>query len=304
MKRRSFLRQTASWATVTSLSQWPVHVLARPDITQLTILHTNDLHSRVDPFPMDGGRNQGLGGAARRASLIQQIRQENDHVLLLDSGDFFQGTPYFNFFEGELDIKLMSLMEYDASTIGNHDFDAGVDTLSKQLNFATFPLLNCNYNLSNSVLGRTVQPYKVFSFGKLKVGVMGVGIALKGLVPEKLFGDIEYQDPIQRCNATANILRNREKCDYVICLSHLGYKYRDEQIDDVKLARSSSGIDLILGGHTHTFMSSPELISNRDDKPVTINQVGWAGIYLGRLDIYFERNKKDRCLTCKNLPVQ
>jgi 5'-nucleotidase len=224
-------------------------------------------------------------------------------LLLLDSGDIFQGTPYFNFFGGELEIKLMSQMGYDASTIGNHDFDGGLEGLVRQLPFATFPFINCNYDFSNTIMSEKSVPYKIFNKSGLRIGVLGVGIALKWLVPLKLYGDTRYLDPIVEANKVAALLRNKEKCDYIICLSHLGYKYENDQIDDIKFARSSSNIDLILGGHTHTFMKQPDFISNTDNKPVMINQVGWAGIVLGRVDVMFEKNRKNRCVTCQNQVV-
>lgn len=304
MHRRKFLRQTSTSAALLGLGAYPLKALASPRVTKLTILHTNDVHSRIDPFPMDGSRNEGLGGVARRSKLINEIRAEEANVLLLDSGDIFQGTPYFNFFGGELEIKLMSEMGYDAATIGNHDFDAGLDGLIKQLPHATFPFINSNYDFDQTSMRGKTRPYSVFEKGGIRIGVLGVGIELRGLVPEKLYEATQYLDPVKKANEVADHLRNVEKCDYIICLSHLGYKYADEQVDDIKFARNSQNIDLILGGHTHTFMSKPDIISNRENKPVMINQVGWAGILLGRVDILFERNAKNRCSTCQNLIVR
>lgn len=304
MDRRKFLRQTATSASLLGLGAYPWKAMASPKITRLTILHTNDVHSRIDPFPMDGSRNQGLGGVARRSQLIREIRAEEPNVLLLDSGDIFQGTPYFNFFGGELEIKLMSEMGYDATTIGNHDFDAGIEGLVKQLPHASFPFLNCNYDFDQTQLRGLTRTHQVFEKDGVKIGVLGVGIELKGLVPEKLYGGTRYLDPVKEANRIADYLRNEEKCGYVICLSHLGYKYEGEQIDDRKFARQSRNIDLVLGGHTHTFMDQPELLSNTENKPVMINQVGWAGILLGRIDVLFEKNSKNRCLTCQNLVVR
>ena len=300
MQRRKFLRQTATTATLLSMGGLPQLLASRPETHKVTILHTNDVHSRIEPFPMDGSRNAGLGGVTKRARLINEIRSEEPHVLLLDSGDIFQGPPYFNFFGGELEFKLMSRMGYDAATIGNHDFDAGLEGFDKQLPLANFPFICCNYDFSDTLLTGKISSSKVFDLGEIRVGILGCGIELEGLVPDKLFGNTRYQDPVQRVNQEAQHLRHELNCDYVICLSHLGYRYREDKIDDRKLARQSQEVDLILGGHTHTFMQAPEVISNRDNKPVTINQVGWAGILLGRLDIYFERNLRDRCVTCQN----
>ena len=300
MKRRRFLHQTSKGVALLSVGSFYQTLNAMPETSKITILHTNDVHSRIEPFPMDGSRNEGLGGATKRAMLIEEIRAEEPNVLLLDSGDIFQGTPYYNFFGGELEFKLMSAMKYDASTMGNHDFDGGLEGLVAQLPHANFPFICSNYDFSNTIMAGKTMPHKIFSLGGHRIGVLGLGIELTGLVPAKLYGETQYLDPVQRANDTASHLRNEEKCDYVICLSHLGYQYRDEQVDDVKLARNSRNIDLILGGHTHTFLKAPRVLANRDNKPVTVNQVGWAGILLGRLDVYFERNKSDRCVTCQN----
>ena len=276
---------------------------SEPEITQLTILHTNDVHSRIDPFPMDGSRNEGLGGVAKRASLIKKIRAEQKNVLLLDAGDIFQGTPYFNFFGGELEIKLMSEMGYDAGTIGNHDFDGGIDGLDKQLQFANFPLLSANYDFSDNILNGKIKEYKIFYKGGIKIGVFGLGIELKGLVPAALHKNTIYNDPIIAAQKISTLLKEKEKCDFVICLSHLGYKYEENIVSDRVLATSTSNIDLIIGGHTHTFMREPEKLKNKEGNVVVINQVGWAGIMLGRFDVYFEKNKKGTCVTCQNMTV-
>ena len=273
------------------------------EMVKLTILHTNDVHSRIDPFPMDGTANQGLGGAARRATLIKKIRAAESNVLLLDAGDIFQGTPYFNFYNGELEMKLMTEMGYDAATIGNHDFDAGMENLVKQLKNASFPLINANYDFSNTVMKDKTLPYKIFTKQKIKIGVFGVGIELKGLVAANLSLETRYLDPLSIANKTATFLKEEAKCDYVICLSHLGYSYKEDKIDDVKLATNSQNIDLIIGGHTHTFLSQPDIQKNTAGKPVIINQVGWAGIMLGRIDVFFERGKMDKCETCKNITI-
>jgi 5'-nucleotidase len=258
---------------------------------KLTILHTNDTHSRLEPFPMDGGRNQGLGGIAARAQLISRIRQEEEHVLLLDAGDIFQGTPYFNLYKGEPEIKAMSAMNYDATTIGNHDFDAGMENLAKQLmDHANFPMLVSNYDFSNTAMENKTAPYKIFKKGKLKIGVLGVGIEMRGLVPDNLFGATKYLDPIQKANEVADRLKKTENCDMVICLSHLGNQYKtSNKVSDEILAKESKFIDLIIGGHTHTFLEKPIVYKNKEGNDVIVNQVGFAGIILGRLDYEFSK---------------
>lgn len=291
--RRDFLKKIGLLSASIAATPW-IGAKASNGIEKLTILHTNDVHSRIDPFPLDGGRNAGLGGVARRASLVKKIRKEEKHVLLLDAGDIFQGTPYFNLYGGELELKLMSKLGYDAATLGNHDFDNGVDGFSKQLPHANFPIICSNYDFRNTSLENKTVPYKVFNKGKLKIGVIGIGIELEGLVEKKNYGDTIYLDPIINANKYASFLKEEEKCDLVICLSHLGYKYKDQKVSDQVLAKQSRNIDLIIGAHTHTFMSQPDNFKNADGKEVKIFQVGFAGINLGRVDYYFEKNRSKK----------
>jgi len=294
INRRNFIKTGSIAAAATALSINSLDALASGEVKHLTILHTNDVHSRIEPFPMDGSRNQGLGGVARRSALIKKIRAEEKNVLLLDAGDIFQGTPYFNLYGGELEIKLMSDMGYDAATMGNHDFDNGLEGFYKQLPHANFPILVSNYDFSDTIMHQSTKPYQIFNKSGLKIGVFGIGIELKGLVGDKNYGATVYQDPIFKANEVASLLKNELKCDLVICLSHLGYKYANNKVSDQTLAENNEHIDLIIGGHTHTFMSEPQDVKNRAGKITTINQVGFAGINLGRVDYYFEsyRGKK------------
>jgi 5'-nucleotidase len=302
--RRSFIKKASLAGMALAMGRYPVFAAEEKlDFVKLTILHTNDVHSRIEPFPMDGGRNEGKGGVAKRAALINKIRQEEKNVLLFDAGDYFQGTPYYNFFGGELEIKLMSELKYDAATLGNHDFDFGIEGLHKQLPHANFPILSGNYDFSDTILHNKVQPYKIFEKEKIKIGVFGLGIELEGLVPKALYGNTVYQDPIKSGNMWADKLKNEMDCDYVICLSHLGYKYQEDKVSDHTLAQNTENIDLIIGGHTHTFLQAPVSVQNKTGKTVLINQAGFAGIMLGRVDILFERNRKGRCLTCENITV-
>ena len=271
---------------------------------RLTVLHTNDVHSRIDPFPMDGGSNQGLGGVAARAEIIEKIRGEEEHVLLLDAGDIFQGTAYFNFYKGEPEIKAMSSMRYDATTIGNHDFDAGLENLATQLtNHANFPMLVANYDFSGTAMEYKYQPYKTFKKGKIKVGVFGVGIEMAGLVPENLSGGTKYLDPVLKANEMAYKLKKEKDCDLVICLSHLGNMYSDNRVSDKRLASETENIDLIIGGHTHTFLSAPITYKNKKGSDVIVNQVGWAGINLGRLDFDFSKFSKKKLFQSSSISV-
>jgi 5'-nucleotidase len=256
---------------------------------RLTILHTNDTHSNIDPFPENHYKYPGKGGVARRFELIQQIRAEEENVLLLDAGDIFQGTPYFNKFGGVLEMKLMTALGYDAATMGNHDFDGGMDDFVKAQQFANFPFLCSNYEFKNTPINGHTQDYTIIQKGAIKVGVFGVGIELKGLVPDNKFGESTYLDPIEIANDKALELSD-QGCDLVICLSHLGYEYNKDKVSDRILARKTKNIHLIIGGHTHTFLDKPTEEKNLDDQTVIINQVGWAGINLGRIDFNFENN--------------
>jgi len=298
--RRKFLQQTAlaTGAMIASGSLLGA-IPGTDEVNKLTILHTNDVHSRMEPFPMDGGRNQGLGGVAARAELIKKIREEDggakERVLLLDAGDIFQGTPYFNLYKGEPEMKAMAAMRYDAATMGNHDFDGGLENFATQLQHANFPVLLCNYDFTNTPMEFKSEPYKIFKKGKLKIGVTGLGIQMKGLVPDNLYGNTKYLEPVENLNRTAEMLKKRKGCDMVICLSHLGYKYKEDsnRICDIILAKESENVDLIIGGHTHTFMDAPVTEKNKKGNDVLINQVGWAGIILGRLDFEFSRIKNN-----------
>ena len=269
---------------------------------QLTILHTNDQHSRIEPFDATYTRNPNQGGFARRAALIQKIRSQESNVLLLDSGDTFQGTPYFNFFGGELEFKLMSMMGYDASTMGNHDFDNGLAGFKKVRSVAKFPFLCSNYDFKNTILDGETEKYKIFNKNGIKVGIFGVGIKLAGLVGKKDYGETEYLDPIETAQHYSDFLKNEKKCDMVICLSHIGYDYRDDatKVSDKILAANTAGIDLILGGHTHTFLSEPQSFLNKSGKNVLVNQVGWAGLLLGKITFYFDKNKNVKNISWNN----
>ncbi len=305
LNRRDFVRNSALAAG--ALITGPQWAAAMGDMApyKLTILHTNDTHSRLEPFPMDGGRNQGMGGVAGRSELIRQVRAQEAHVLLLDAGDIFQGTPFFNIYKGEPEIKAMSAMGYDACTIGNHDFDAGMENLAMQLTrHANFPMLVSNYDFSHTPMEGKTIPYKVFKKGKLRIGVFGLGIEGSGLIPDNLFGNTVYQDPIIRANEISSMLITHEKCDMVICLSHLGYQYKSSnKVSDEVLAKESKNIDLIIGGHTHTFFEKPLVFQNKNGDDVVVNQVGWAGIILGRLDFEFTKFSGKRLVKNHNIFV-
>jgi 5'-nucleotidase len=299
--RRKFLKQTLIGSGLVALQSFPFESLAGSKSQRLTILHTNDVHSRLEPFPSDGGKYQGQGGVAARAALIEKIRKEEEQVLLLDAGDIFQGTPYFNLYKGEPEIKAMSLMRYDAATMGNHDFDAGIEGFAQQLPHANFPILIANYDFTETHLEGKTKPYTVFKKGDLKIGVFGLGIKLKGLVPDDAYGNTKYLEPIQIANAVSEHLKKKEKCDMIICLSHLGYEYHYNKVSDMILAKETAYIDLIIGGHTHTFLERPTVMKNKKGNNVVINQVGWAGLILGRLDYVFDHKKNSNLVNAQSV---
>lgn len=292
MKRREFIEKTAASATLLGLGL-SISSFKSNEIKHLTILHTNDVHSYIDPFPADHPKNPNMGGVSRRAAIIESIRKENDNVLLLDAGDIFQGTPYFNYYGGELEFKLMSMMKYDLATMGNHDFDNGIDGIHSQLHNANFDFVSANYDFKNTVLDGIVKPYKIFIKNGIKVGVFGLGVELDGLVDKKNYKETVYNNPVEITQDIVSTLRKKEKCDLVICLSHLGYQYKNEpdKISDLKLAALTKDIDLIIGGHTHTFLDKPTIVKNLDNQDVLVNQVGCYGINLGRIDFYFDTDK-------------
>lgn len=305
--RRDFLKFTLGSAAVAyGLNSHAQSVLQKEKgFTKLTILYTNDQHSRIEPFPANDAKYPGEGGFAKRASLIEKIKAEDKNVLLLDAGDIFQGTPYFNYYHGEIEYKLMSLMGYDAVTFGNHDFDMGCENILQQMPHSTFDFINCNYDFSNTVLSKNkkITPYRIYKKGPLKIGILGVGIDLENLVDIKYTKGIIYNDPITNANKIASILKNDEKCDYVICLSHLGYKYDTNKISDIVLAEKTKNIDLIIGGHTHTFLDTPQIALNSDKQQVQITQVGWAGVWLGKIEVFFSSYNKKTLQNNKNIPI-
>ena len=305
LSRKRFIQQAALSAGAMMAGPTLAQATDYFNPLKITILHTNDVHSRLDPFPMDGGRNQGLGGIAARSQILKQIRQEEEHVLLLDAGDIFQGTPYFNIYKGEPEIKAMSAMKYDACTIGNHDFDGGMENLATQLtSHANFPMLVANYDFTGTAMENKTQPYKIFKKGKLKIGVFGISIEARGLIPDSLFGATKYLDPIQKANEQADNLKRKEGCDMIICLSHLGNKYREtDKVSDEVLAKETENIDLIIGGHTHTFLDNPIVYKNKKGGDTVVNQVGYAGIILGRLDFEFSKFSGKKMAKNHNISV-
>jgi 5'-nucleotidase len=289
MERKEFIKKTilVSGSVALAPSLFAKEIFSKK--ANLTILHTNDTHSNIDPFPSNHSKHPNQGGVSKRYDLIQEIRNTSEHILLLDAGDIFQGTPYFNRFGGILEMKLMSKLGYDAATMGNHDFDGGMNGFVKAKELANFPFICSNYDFTNTILDGHTKKYHIFQKGDFKIGVFGLGVALKNLVPDKLYGETKYLDPIEVTQQMVNELKQK-KCDLIVCLSHLGYEYNNDKISDRILAKKTKGIDLIIGGHTHTFLEKPTQEFNLDGNITLINQVGWAGLQLGRID--FELEKK------------
>ena len=285
--RRKFIKNIGLGAV--GLTMINHELIAHEDVKRITILHTNDMHSRIEPF--SSGSFKGIGGMAQRSSIINEIRKKEKNVLLFDAGDIFQGTPYFNFYGGELEFKLMSQMKYDAATLGNHDFDNGLDGLKKQLKHASFPFVCANYDFSKTILKNSFSPYKIFLKDGIKIGVFGIGVELNGLVPKELYKETKYLDPLIEANKISDKLKNKKGCDLIVCLSHLGLMYNSNKVSDLVIAQKSKHIDLIIGGHTHSFLEKPILETNLDGKKVIINQVGWGGINIGKIDFIFKQNK-------------
>ena len=293
MLRRKFLKNSVygSLALGSALNNYSCD---SENFKKITILHTNDVHSHIEPFSKDHSEFPNRGGFERRSTILNSIRSKNPNTLLLDAGDIFQGTPYFNFYNGELEFKLMSLLKYDAVTIGNHDFDNGITGLNEQMPNASFDFLISNYDFKNTVLDGKTSDYKIYTRSGIKIGVFGLGIELEGLVTKELYRETKYLDPIDIAQDVAKKLKNEEKCDLIICLSHLGYKYDNlpNRVCDYNLAKKTKDIDLIIGGHTHTFMDEPVILKNQISKDVLVNQVGCFGLFLGQIDFYFDQNNQ------------
>ena len=294
INRRIFIRNIATGAAGLSLGALPLDLLANNDYTTISILHTNDMHCHIEPFTGNNECYNNKGGLARISKLAKIQKAKNPNTLLLDAGDMFQGTPYFNYFKGELMLKIMSAAGYDAGTIGNHEFDNGLQGILDPLPNAQFPLINSNYDFSDTILDGKFPSYKIFKREGIRIGIYGVGIELKGLVGKKNYENTVYIDPVEEARKMENFLRNDKKCDLVICLSHLGLRYRDKTVSDLILAEETKTTDLIIGGHTHTYLEKPIEKKNKAGKPVIVNQAWWGGLVVGKIDFVFERTKKKK----------
>ena len=289
MNRRKFI-YNSSLATLSVVGLNSCN-LVNEDV-KLTILHTNDVHSQIEPFPLNHNKYPNRGGFARRANIFKGLMKINPNTLIFDAGDIFQGTPYFNFFKGELELNLMKKMGYNAATIGNHEFDAGLSSLKTNILNNDFQFISSNYNFDNTELEGLVNKYKVYKKQGVKIGVFGLGIELNGLVSSSLYLETKYYDPVEIAKEMTTKLKKEKKCDLIICISHLGHSYQNDKISDLKLGKLTSDIDLIIGGHTHTLLKKPEIIKNSKNEDVIINQVGSKGVYVGKIDFNFSNLNK------------
>lgn len=258
-------------------------------ITKVTILHTNDTHSRIETLSNNDKRYPGRAGYVYRSAIINNIRKDQKNTLLLDAGDFVQGTPYFNYYKGALEVELMNRLGYVAATLGNHEFDLGVERLALILKKARFAIVNCNYIVCGTPLKKIIKPWIIVKVGGVKIGITGVGVNPEGLIAPENFKGITYCDPLVSVNKVAKVLKIDKKCDYVICLSHLGYQQPEGVPSDVILAGKSENIDVIIGGHTHTLLEHADSVNDSHGKVVYIAQCGSMGVSIGRMDIGFQR---------------
>ena len=256
---------------------------------ELVVLHTNDTHSCVMPMNPNLADTMlaGRGGFLRRVNMIKQQRQQHPDLLLFDSGDFSQGSGYYTLFKGEVEVGLMNEMHYDAATIGNHEFDFGMDNMAKLFRMATFPIVCSNYDCTGTVLEGLVKPYIVIRRQGVKIGVFALAPKLKGLVSDSNCKGIAYLDPAETARKYIDILRKQEKVDIVICLSHLGWEI--SEYPDEKFIRQIEGCDLVLGGHTHTYMSSLEYAPDKTGRMVPVDQNGKGGVFVGKLVLSLQK---------------
>ena len=282
----SFPKGWPSLCTADRAAVWAPLLEPQKGETLITVLHTNDTHSQIDPILENDKTYAGKGGVARRATLVRRVRKENPNTLMIDAGDVCQGTPYFNFYRGEVEYKAMSLIGYDAGTIGNHEFDNGVESLARALQFANFDIVSTNYDVRGSALESKVKTHVVKEVGGLRIGLFGLGISPAGLITPDTFKPLQYLDPVRMSRGVTKLLREQERCTLVLGMSHLGY-YPDPkngEVGDTQVAAQVDGIDFIASGHTHTFMEKPVLQKNPAGKDTIIFQVGRSGIYVGRVD--------------------
>jgi len=258
---------------------------------ELVVLHTNDTHSRIMPLSntLADTMVAGRGGFIRRIAMLNEERKKSPDLLLFDSGDFSQGSSYYTLYKGDVEVGLMNQMNYDAGTLGNHEFDFGLENLARIVSKFKIPIVCANYKFSEYGLDKLVKPYVILKRKGVRIGVFGLGPALKGLVDQKNYGQTQYLDPIKAAQETVEKLR-KKKCDIIICLSHLGWL--EKGTDDHKLIAQTRGIDLVLGGHSHTYFTELRYVNNLDGKPVAVDQNGGQALFIGKMKIEVKPAKR------------
>lgn len=279
MKRLIILSLILTAFTVTGMAR----------VKKLLILHTNDTHSCVMPLKttLADTLQAGRGGFLRRLAMLNQERRKNPDLLLFDSGDFSQGSSYYSMFKGDVEVGLMNMMRYDAATIGNHEFDFGMENMARLFRMADFPIVCANYDFTGTCVEGLVKPYVVIRRNGVKIGVFGLSPKMKGLVSDKNCVGVKYLDPVKAAQKTADLLKNKEKCDLVVCISHLGWNIGGD--DDVLMMKNTRNIDIVLGGHSHSYFKQEKWVKNLDGVSVPNDQNGKSGIFVGRLEVEMKK---------------
>lgn len=257
---------------------------------QIVILHTNDTHSTIEPVSKFSKVKEAAGkaGCVRRATMVKQLREQNPDILLFDSGDFSQGSTFYTMYKGDVEVGLMNIMGYDAATIGNHEFDFGLDNLARLARQAKFPIVCSNCDFTGTPCQDVIKKYCVVVRDGVRIGVFGLTPKIEGLVMKENIAGVKYIDPIQATKEMVSVLRDKEQCDIVVCLSHLGWKLAPEYIDDQVLISSTTGIDIVLGGHSHTYMKEMEWVDNAEGKSIPVDQNGKHGAFVGKITLKLE----------------
>lgn len=267
-------------------------VMAAAAQKQLTILHTNDTHSTVMPLSenLNDTMKAGRGGFLRRVAMVEAERKADPGLLLFDSGDFSQGSTYYTMYKGDVEVGLMNMMKYDAATIGNHEFDFGLENMVRIFRMAEFPVVCANYDFRGTIAEDVVKPYVVLRRSGLRIGVFGLSPKLGGLVSWKNYPGVKYLDPVKAAAETVAILKGKERCDVVVCLSHLGWDMKPE-VDDSTVIANTEGIDIVLGGHSHTYLKDLEWVTDKGGRRVPVDQNGKHGIFIGKMMLKVDRVK-------------
>ncbi|MDI9320824.1 MAG: metallophosphatase [Phycisphaerales bacterium] len=290
--RRAFIRNAGKFTCLFASTAFPFSLFASNNTRKVSILFTNDTQSQIESFAEEVPKYAGLGGVVARAALIQKIRAENEQILLFDAGDFWQGSNYFDLYKGAPEIEAMNLMQYDAVCIGEHELDAGIENLALQISKANFAVLCANYTFEHPELRKQIKPYTIIEKKNIRFGVLGIGLNPKGLIGSDIDPKMKFSNPIETANKIAAQLKKKEKCDFVICLSHLGLEHQNSNtFNDKALAKESEHIDLIIGGHSHHLLHEPLRIWNKGKKEILVVQAGWGGVHLGRIDYLFSDKK-------------